>query len=233
MPTVTTPGRALVAGPAVGLLVVVGLLSGCGEPVKNPYALPEYNAKATGAPASGSPAPRTAADDGPAVTRVATPSPGVHYTPADVLGQGAWIEPGRIVARTPAQRAVVQAMEKYLSVRLQLANTWTVDEAALAETATGYALTSAQAWAGDQRELKRRTVGRLTVNVSAVQVAGDRATVTGCHFDATSELDQNGRVMVSPPGGILLTLQLRRVNNTWLAFDWPKKPLPACDWRKR
>jgi hypothetical protein len=40
-------------------------------------------------------------------------------------------------------------------------------------------------------------------------------------------------VMVSPPGGILLTLQLRRVNNTWLAFDWPKKPLPACDWRKR
>ena len=227
MPAVTTSGRAL----AVGLTISGCLLAGCGAP-KNPLALPEYDAKAASPAATGSSAPRTPGNGAADVVREATPPPQVHYRPGDALGKGAWVERGRIVAPTATQRAVVRGMTKYLSVRVQLANTWTVDEAALAATATGQARTSARAWAELERETDRRSVGRFVVNVSSVQVDGDRAVVTGCHFDATSEVDRDGRVLIPPPGGVLITMQLRRVRNSWLAVDWPKKPVPACDWRK-
>lgn len=225
MPAVTTSGRAL----AVGLMISSCLLAGCGA-AKNPYALPEYKAQA--ASPTGSGVPRARASQSDDVVRVATPSPEVHYRPGDALGQGAWVERGRITARTATQRAVVRGMTKYLSVRVQLANTWTVDEAALAASATGQARSSAQAWATEQRQRGRRSVGRFIINVSSVRVDGDSATVTGCHFDATSEVDRDGHVLIAPPGGVLITMQLRRVRNAWLAVDWPKKPVPSCDWRK-
>ena len=63
-------------------------------------------------------------------------------------------------------------------------------------------------------------------------MGADRATVTGCDFDATSEVDEVGNVVVPPPGGILLTLTVRRTGGIWRVTDWPKGPVPYCDWRR-
>jgi hypothetical protein len=215
-------GRALGAG-----LVVIGLLlAGCGQP--NPYALPEYDPAKDGPAATGSVSKSSRSAP---VNRVATPSPQVRYTPADALGQGAWAERGQISVRSPTERAVVTAVKKYLSVRVQISNTWQVDERALAASASGQAVTSARQRAERQRQRNQRSIGRFIINVSSVQVDGDRASVTGCHFDATSEVDRDGNVLIGPPGGVLITMQLRRTSDTWRVLDWPNRSVPSCDWR--
>jgi len=220
----TTPGRALV----VGLVVTSFLLVGCGGR-PNPYALPEYDAALVGPTAAGSAPAGT--DRTARVAQTATPSPQVHYSPADALGQGAWAERGRIVANSAAERAVVTAVTKYLSVRVQLSNTWQVDEKALAASASGAAVTSARERAERQRQRGWRSIGRFIINISSVQVDGDHATATGCHFDATSEVDRDGDVLIPPPGGVLITMQLQRIGRTWRVLDWPEKSVPSCDWR--
>jgi hypothetical protein len=155
----------------------------------------------------------------------------VKYTPADALGQGAWVERGRIIVDSATQRAVVTAMKKYLAIRVRLSNTWQVDDAALAATASGQAVTSARERAERQRQRGWRSIGRFIINVSSVQVDGDHATVTGCHFDATSEVDRDGNVLIAPPGGVLITMQLQRTGRTWRVLDWPDRSVPSCDWR--
>ena len=225
--TTAAKRRVLVAG----LLVAgaCGALAGCGGPAANPYALPDYEPGRSGPTASGG---SSARPDPTPTDRVATPSPEVSFTPADVLGQGAWAERGRSTARTPTERAVVRAVVRYLSVRVQLSNTWTVDEEALAAVASGQALTSARERAARQQERDRRSIGRFVVNTSSVQVDGDRARVTGCHFDGTSEVDGAGNIVDAPPGGILITMQLQRTGRTWRVLDWPTTAVPSCDWRR-
>lgn len=212
----------------LGLVVAGWLLAGCGE-AENPYSLPEYDATAASgalAATGSAPAPTVTA-----VTPTTTPSPQVKFTPADALGQGAWAEKGRSVATTKPQKAVVRAVVKYVSVRVRLSNTWQVDDEALAAVAAGEAVTSARERAERQREADRRSIGRFVVNVSSVRVDGDHATVTGCHFDATSEVDAAGNVLVAPPGGVLITMQLQRTGTTWRVLDWPESA-PSCDWRE-
>lgn len=226
MPGVTAAaGRAL----AVGFVVTCFVLAGCGR--HNPYELPEYDAGRDGPTAAAGSALVAKDDQAPEVNRVATPSPQVRYTPADALGQGAWVERGRSVAATPAERAAVTAVKKYLSARVQLSNTWQVDERALAASAAGQAVTSARERAERQRERGWRSIGRFIINVSSVQVDGDRATVTGCHFDATSEVDRDGHVLIAPPGGVLISMQLQRTGRTWRVLNWPDRAVPSCDWR--
>ncbi|HST82145.1 MAG TPA: hypothetical protein VLL08_10465 [Kineosporiaceae bacterium] len=227
MPAVATmPGRALV----VGLVLAGLLLVGCGQP--NPYALPDYTATSTPRSTDGAGIIATADAAGPVrVVRLATPPPQVKYPPADALGQGAWVERGRIKAGSPTKRAVVTAIKKYISVRVQLSNTWQVDEQALAATASGQAVTSARERAERQRQRDRRSIGRFIINVPAVRVDGDHATVTGCHFDATSEVDRDGNVLIPPPGGVLITMHLQRTGDTWRVLDWPDRSVPSCDWR--
>ena len=221
-----TPGWTL----AVGLAVSALLLAGCGRAGANPYALPDYDAALVG-PTGTAPALSSTKRGSDRPERAVTPSPQVHYTPADALGQGAWAERGQIVAGTPTQRAVVSAVIKYLSVRVQLSNTWRVDEQALAATASGQAVTSARERAERQQVRGRRSIGRFIINISSVQVKGDHATATGCHFDATSEVDRDGNVLIGPPGGVLITMKLQRTGRTWRVLDWPDKPVPSCDWR--
>lgn len=228
MPGATpAPGRALVLGLVVSALV----LAGCGQPAANPYALPEYDAALVGPTGSATASAGSNARPSDRPDRVATPSPQVHYSPADALGQGAWAERGRIVAGPANQRAVVTAVIKYLSVWVQLSNTWRVDERALAASATGQAVIKARARAEEQRQQDRRSIGRFIINISSVQVNGDHATATGCHFDATSEVDRDGNVLIAPPGGVLITMQLQRTGDTWRVLGWPDKSISSCDWR--
>lgn len=217
------PVRALIAG----LLAVTFLLAGCGR--TNPYSLPEYDE----AKASSTASAAAAGADGTATTKppTAPPSPQVLFRPADALGQGAWAERGEVNVDSRPERAVVKAIVKYLAVRVELSNTWVVDEKALAAVASGQAVTSARERAERQKDRGRRSIGRFVVNLSAVRVAGDRATATGCHFDATSEVDQDGNVLVAPPGGVLITMHLRRTGGTWRVLDWPERSVPSCDWR--
>jgi len=224
------------AATALAVVLVIGscVLTGCGagSGAANPAGLPTYdpNAAAVGSAVQSTSASTTRI---PLPKPTITPSPGVKYTPADPLGEGAWVERGKVVAGSAQKRAAVAAVVKYLSIRVQVSNTWTVDQAALAAVASGQALTSAQERAQHEKERDWRAVGRLTVNISSVQLNGSHATVTGCHFDGTSELDENGQVVIGPPGGIRLTMKLLRTNDIWRVVKWPDHKAPACDdWSK-
>jgi hypothetical protein len=217
------------------LLVGAFALAGCGG--SNPYSLPAYAGSPGAQPsnAAGAPArPSGAATSSvlptpPRATR--PPSSDVTYTPADPWGEGAWVERGAIATHTAAQRAAVTAVTTYMSLRVQLSNTWQVNETALAATASGQALTAAQQRAESQQKLGQRSVGRFIINVSSVHVAGDQASVTGCHFDGTSEVDRNGYVLVPPPGGVLITMNVQLTGGIWRVTSWPDHPVPVCDWR--
>jgi uncharacterized membrane protein len=211
---------------AVVLVISGGVLAGCGG--SNPYALPKYDPKAAVA--------ATASDSTPfPSSRSAVPAAqlpaAVKYRPADPWGQGAWVERGKIIPTSAKRLAAVAAVQKYLSVWVQLSNTWQVDDRALAAVASGAAITTAHERAQRQREENRRSVGRFIINVSSVKVSGSSASVTGCSFDATSEVDRDGNVLVAPPGGVKITMKLRRTGNTWRVIELPKQPVPFCDWR--
>jgi hypothetical protein len=221
------------AALTVVLVVLGSALSGCARQ-GNPYALPEYNnSDAAAALAARSRPSATVRPGSPKVERLAKPPAAVKYTPADPRGQGAWVERGSINAGTIQDRAVVDAAVKYLSLFVQLSNTWLVDQPAVAAVASGQAVTATAQRAALERSRGWRTTGRFIVNVSSVQVTGASASVTGCHFDATSEVDQNGSVVVAPPGGVRITMELQRTGDTWRVSQWPEKPPKSCDWRVR
>lgn len=120
-----------------------------------------------------------------------------------------------------------------MAQRVQLSNTWQVDENGLAAVATGQAVSSARERALSQQAAGRRSTGRFVVNVSSVKVRGDLATVTGCHFDSTAEVDENGHVLVPPPGGVLISMKVKFAQGVWRVTSWPEKKVPACSgWQK-
>ena len=217
---------------AVVLVVASSALSGCAK-AGNPYALPEYNSDAAAALAQNRPTGTPLPKGSSKVKRLAQPPAAVKYTPSDPRGEGAWVERGSVNAGTIQDRAVVDAAVKYLSLFVQLSNTWQVDQPAVAAVASGQAVTAAAQRAALERSRGWRTTGRFIVNVSSVQVDGASASVTGCHFDATSEVDQNGGVVVAPPGGVRITMELQRTGDTWRVSQWPEKPPKSCDWRIR
>lgn len=187
-----------------------------------------------GADSTGPPASPTETEPIPTVSRQPSPaSTDVTYSPADPAGEGAWVERGKVRARTEKARGAVDAVVGYMTQRVQLSNTWTVDEDALAAVATGQAVTSARERALSQQAAARRSIGRFVLNVSSVKVTGDRATVTGCHFDSTSEVDENGYVLVPPPGGVLISMKVQFAQGVWRVTSWPQKQVPTCTgWQK-
>ncbi|GLY17698.1 hypothetical protein Kisp01_47120 [Kineosporia sp. NBRC 101677] len=240
---------------AVAVLSLASLTA-CGS--DNPYDLPEYQSgQASGAMGPG---PESQAGDqsgendpsgsgggeknatssptgsGPVPTASPLSSPAstaVTYTPADVAGEGAWVEKGKVKARTRQARGAVEAVVGYMAQRVQLSNTWQVDENGLAAVATGQAVSSARERALSQQAAGRRSTGRFVVNVSSVKVRGDLATVTGCHFDSTAEVDENGHVLVPPPGGVLISMKVKFAQGVWRVTSWPEKKVPACSgWQK-
>ncbi|GAB6901766.1 hypothetical protein [Kineosporia succinea] len=231
--------------PAVAIVAALtgATLAGCGS--DNPYDLPEYESgEASGASApsvsgagtggaTSAPAP-SETESIPTVSRAASPaSTDVTYSPADARGEGAWVERGKVRAGTADAKSAVDAVVGYMEQRVRISNTWTVDEAALAAVASGPALTSAQERAASQQAAGRRSVGRFVVNVSSVRGSGDTLTVTGCHFDATSELDENGYVLVPPPGGMLIRMKVQKAQGVWKVTSWPTKEAPTCEgWKK-
>lgn len=232
---------------AVGAALAATLLAACGS--GNPYDLPEYGSESSSGAVSGESATATsgtgvdAASTAPAATDESTdpavtrepspPSTDVTYTPSDARGEGAWVERGTVHARTKQARAAVAAVIGYMQQRVQLSNTWTVDDEALAAVASGQAVTSAHERALSQEAAGRRSIGRFVVNVSTVRITGNRAKVTGCHFDATSEVDENGYVLVPPPGGILITMNVEFSQGVWRVTSWPKKEVPTCQgWKQ-
>lgn len=242
----------VVYASAVVALASAAALTGCAS--DNPYELPEYQpgqaagqmaGSATTPPAEGGSGEAESGQgqtsDGasetgstPGITREPTPaSTDVIYSPADARGEGAWVEKGRVKAKTEKGRAASDAVLAYMAQRVQLSNTWVVDEAGLDAVATGQAASSARGRALSQQAAGRRSVGRFVVNVSSAKVVDDRATVTGCHFDSTSEVDENGQVLVSPPGGVLITMEVQFAQGVWRVATWPTKPVPTCTgWQK-
>jgi hypothetical protein len=223
------PGAATVL--AVVLVVCGWALAGCGSGPAgaNPEALPTFDPNA---PVKVSTATPTSAGAGPSARPTSTTTPLVHYTPGDVLGKGAWVVRGKVVAGSAQKRAAVDAASRYIAVRVRLSNTWVIDEQALAAVATGQAVTSARQRLKRERGRAWRSVGPFTLNVSSVQINGSTATVTGCNFDGTSEVDENGQVVIAPPGGVRIPMKLQLTGDTWQVTDWPDQT-PACtDWPK-
>jgi hypothetical protein len=232
MPDIDTGRWQVMLRASASLAAVVlfaCMMTGCSR--NDTYDLPAYDPAAT----DDASRPVVTGFTRAPIEREATPTPAVDYPPADARGMGAWVERGRVEATTSRQKAAVAAVQKYLDVRVRLSNTWQVDEPALAAVASGAALTSARNRAAFQRKRELRSIGRFVLNVSTVRVDGpakDRATVTGCDFDATSEVDAGGNIVVPPPGGILVTMKVRRTGGIWRVTDWPQGPVPDCDWRR-
>ncbi|GAB3239765.1 hypothetical protein [Kineosporia babensis] len=243
------------SGVVYAAFVVVALsvatLSGCGS--DNPYELPEYQpGQAAGSLSEAEPGPDADGDpdtgDGPSgagskssdaspsetepiptVSRQPSPaSSAVTYEPADPAGEGAWVERGKVKARNQRGRAAVDAVVGYMTQRVQLSNTWQVDEDALAAVATGQAVSSARERALSQEAAGRRSTGAFVVNVSSVKIKDDRATVTGCHLDRTSEVDENGYQLVPPPGGVLISMEVEFAQGVWRVSSWPTEKVPTC-----
>ncbi len=248
------PGVVYAAVAAIAVCAVT--LSGCGS--DNPYELPRYQSGAASAgtapssPGSVDPASTDAVDPAapatkkpsgptpsdtepiPTVPRQASPgSAAVTYTPADEQGEGAWVARGKVRARPAPGQGGLDHRANYMGQRVQISNTWKVDEAALAAVATGQARTSAQERAAEQQAAGRRSIGRFVVNVSSVKVRGSRATVTGCDFDSTAEVDANGYVLVPPPGGLLISMEVQNTQGVWKVASWPTQKAPTCTgWKK-
>jgi hypothetical protein len=209
--------RELVGLTAGFALLSLPLLSGCGSPTGNPLDLP------TMASTAPSPTQLTAAG-----TRPTGDSPSTG--PSTDL-PGATAELGRLTGSARSHRALAEAAVAYMAVRVAIGNTWTVDQAALDKVATGRAAREAAGRAKQLRSGDRHVVGRIVVNASKASVSGDKATVSGCMIDNTSEVDQTGQVVIDPPGGRFVTLALRRDDGRWRVSDVPHSVPPFCSAR--
>jgi hypothetical protein len=125
------------------------------------------------------------------------------------------------VAKGAPERAVAQAALDYLSARVQLSNTWQVDESRLAEVATGQALSSARSRAAGQRAAGSHSIGPFVVNLASVAVDGQRARVTGCPFDGTVEISTEGGLLRNYAGGVALSMDLTRSGKGWRVSTFP------------
>lgn len=211
--------------------VLVSALSSCGQADDNPYGLSDFqgssdSAKGTSSsagarPATSAPPERSPAPSGPPVQLPQAPDGAVRYHPSDTFGEGAWVERGTIVASTPARKDVVDAAVAFMSARVQLSNTWQVDEPALKTVATGQALSNMRERAESQRAAERRSVGRFVLNVASVRISGDAAKVAGCSYDGTIEVSTLGSVMSDPAGGVELPLNLERRRDQWRVTTFP------------
>lgn len=209
-----TPYACLSCGFAALVTVTLG---GCGSTGDNPLGLPSLGS--------------VAATSSPGAIRPSATTTGGQLTaqgdPSAVAG-GASAELGLLTGSAAEQPEVVQAVVDYMDVRVRIANTWQVDEAALAGVATGQAARSARQRATVMQAGDRRTVGSYVVNASRVRISAGRASVTGCMVDRTSEVDAAGQVLVDPPGGRKVSLQLERTDDRWLVSDVPVAVPPFC-----
>jgi hypothetical protein len=230
-------------------LSVIGLtggsaLAGCGA-ADNPYGLPDVpvsgaaTGAATGAASSGSgtaPTSGTAsggAGSGSPATTPTRPGGAASGTPeaGDPLGRGIRLKRGRVAARSATKKAVVAATAGFMTQWLELSNTQRVDDAALDAVAQGRAAEQARERAERQRVAEHWSVGRFVLNATTVRVDGAQATVGGCHFDGTSEVDADGTVVVPPPGGVDVTFRLGRTSSGWRVTAMPERRPASCDWR--
>lgn len=210
-------------------MLVAAVLGACGTSNENPYGLSEFTSTSGsgGSPAApGGPSPDPSVTgspvpSGPPVHLEQAPGGAVTYRPADTFGQGAWVERGTIAATTAARQNVVDAAFAFMSERVQLSNTWQVDEPALRSVATGQALSNMRERAEAQRLAERRSVGRFVLNVASVRVSGDDARLSGCSFDGTIEVSTLGSVLSDAPGGVELTMNLQRNDDHWRVTTFP------------
>ncbi len=104
---------------------------------------------------------------------------------------------GRILADGPRERAAADAWVRYWRARIEAFHRVDAGSPALADVATGPALRSVRRGVADLRASGSHTVGTLTINVRAVTVAGDRATVASCLTNRTLDVDVRGRPVES------------------------------------
>jgi hypothetical protein len=214
--------------PILLLTVVSATLASCGKSDENPYGLADFQGTASGRGSSSAvtPAPSATAasspsPSGPPVHLPAVPDGAVTYHPSDTFGEGAWVERGTIVASTQARKDVVGAAFAFMSARVQLSNTWQIDEPALKAVATGQALSNMRQRADTQRAAERRSVGRFVLNVASVRISGDTARLFGCSYDGTVEVSTLGSVLSEPPGGVELPMNLQRRGDQWRVTSFP------------
>ena len=209
---------------------LVWALSSCGKGDDNPYGLSDFQARGTASQAPSSVAappspsatsPSTPVASGPPVKLQQAPDGALDYRPSDAFGEGAWVERGKIAATSQARKDVVDAAVAFMAVRVELSNTWQVDEPALKTVAAGQALSNMRERAQSQRDAERRSVGRFVLNVSSVRISGDAAELAGCSYDGTIEVSTLGSVMSDAAGGVELPLNLERRGDHWRVTTFP------------
>ena len=192
--------------PVTILLVVllVGLV-GCAaeEPSGLPAMTPQSETPSTVARPQ-SPQPSTTAT-------TTTPRP-----PSDKPdGKGREVFNGRIVATTPAAKAVAVTWIGFWQMRLRILNAAKIDAELVGRYAVGTAVNDLVGYVGYLTKNKLHVEGDLLVGISTVAVKGETATVRSCINDWSTDVDARGVPKAPPERFLEVTGTLTTVEGEW------------------
>lgn len=138
--------------------------------------------------------PTPTADTSPSPTAVPTPSAGDWRVPGedgepDEEGHEVFVE---TALREPEKREVAAAFADFWQVRLDQAFAAELDAAAIGEVATGQAAQNTVALIEGVRRRGVTVVGDMVLGVRGVRIRGDRATLTACVQNLSTDRDADG-----------------------------------------
>ena len=199
--------------PAVAALLLA--VAGCGgadtpaEPSTSPVA----------------PTP-TGTETTEAASEAPSPPPRGSFVEDDSVDASA----GEVAVTDPTAMAVVDSFVRYTQVRLEAFNRAEVDPAALAEVATGDAMTQVTSYVDRLARRGEHVVGSVVVNVDAVDVEGTRATLDTCMQNSSVDVDESGRVVEKgAPAAYLGRVDAVQVtSDTWVVADVTVDFAEAC-----
>lgn len=199
--------------PAVAALLLA--VAGCGgadtpaEPATSPVA----------------PTP-TGTETTEAASEAPSPPPRGSFVEDDSVDASA----GEVAVTDPTAMAVVDAFVRYTQVRLEAFNRAEVDPAALAEVATGDAMTQVTSYVDRLARRGEHVVGSVVVNVDAVDVEGTRATLDTCMQNSSVDVDESGRVVEkgAPAAYLGRVDAVQATSDTWVVADVTVDFAEAC-----
>jgi hypothetical protein len=177
-------------------------------------------------PATSPAEPTQSTTEAPTESEAPSPPPRGSYVEDDSAEASA----GEVAVTDPAEAAVVDAFVRYTQVRLEAFNRAEVDPAALAEVATGDAMTQVTSYVDRLARRGEHVVGSVVVNVDAVDVEGTRATLDTCMQNSSVDVDESGRVVEKgAPAAYLGRVDAVQVtSDTWVVADVTVDFAEAC-----
>ena len=194
------------------LLLVLGLLAGCGDQTSSP---------STGAGASGSPSASPATPTGSP-----TGSPTAQAFPRDRVQVGN-LHVAVLDSTTATSRQEQAVVDAWMEFWKGAADTQYLQRATpqFLSVARGTARTELLDYMARAKARHERVVGWSRDNVTAVHVHGVRATVRDCVENFTFTVDHEGEPITRPTPFLAVTGRLEKAQGRWTVVDQTTKQL--------